>query len=214
MTTDSEEKTVVIQSPTRKKSKIPLVLGLLCLLVLAGSGLTAWLLFNNYSRQTKNVRDNRKADVNVKSSSGLPTIPKPASTANSLVVESSPKEDDSKKTSDDENSANGDSANGDSEDVTPIAWDTTPSAFKGEEGQIYTFRCPEMGSAQTIYGSDIYTDYSSICTAAVHAGLISLARGGVVTIEFRPGRSIYGSTTRHGIKSNTAGEYRRSFGVR
>jgi hypothetical protein len=204
LTTDSEEKTVVMQSPTRKKSKIPLVLGLLCLLVLAGSGLMAWLLFNNYSRQTKNVRDNQKTEVNVKSSSALPSTPMPASTVNSLVEESSPKEDELKETSDNE----------DSENVTPIAWDTTPGGFKGEAGQTYTFRCPEEGTAQAIFGSDVYADYSSICTAAVHVGLINLIRGGVVTLEFRPGRSIYGSTTRYGIKSNTAGTHTRSFVVR
>lgn len=103
---------------------------------------------------------------------------------------------------------------GDSSDITPIEWDTSAGGFKGEEGQTYKFRCPAEGSAKSIYGNDVYTDDSSICTAAVHAGVISLERGGLVTIEFRPGRSTYGSTTRHGIKSDNYGEWARSFVIR
>jgi len=103
--------------------------------------------------------------------------------------------------------------NGDS-DVTPINWDTSAAGFQGEKGRTYAFRCPGEGSANTIYGSDTYTDDSSICTAAVHVGLITLERGGLVTIEIRPGRSTYGSTTRYGIKSTSWGEYARSFVIR
>jgi hypothetical protein len=98
-------------------------------------------------------------------------------------------------------------------DITPIDWETSAGGFQGEAGKTYTFRCPGEGSAKSIYGSDIYTDDSSICTAAVHVGLITVERGGVVTIEIRPGRSNYGSTTRHGIKSINFGEYGRSFVV-
>jgi len=103
--------------------------------------------------------------------------------------------------------------NGDN-DITPIDWDTSAAGFQGEKGKTFMFRCPADGSAKTIYGSDIYTDDSSICTAAVHVGAIGLKRGGVVRIEIGAGRSTYGSTTRHGIKSNTFGEYGRSFVIR
>ncbi|MEA2174566.1 MAG: hypothetical protein QOD00_2158 [Blastocatellia bacterium] len=99
-------------------------------------------------------------------------------------------------------------------DITPISWDTSAGGFAGEEGRTYRFRCPAEGTAQPIYGNDVYTDDSSICTAAVHVGLINLERGGIVTIEIRPGRSTYGSTTRHGIKSISFGQYGRSFVVR
>jgi hypothetical protein len=107
-----------------------------------------------------------------------------------------------------------DADNDETGDVTPIGWDTAAAAFKGEAGQTYRFSCPSDGTAQAVYGSDIYTDDSSICTAAVHAGVISRARGGMVTIEIRPGRSTYGSTLRHGIKSVNFGQYGRSFVVR
>jgi hypothetical protein len=107
-----------------------------------------------------------------------------------------------------------DADNDETGDVTPIGWDTSAGGFKGETGQTYKFSCPAAGTTQSIWGSDIYTDDSSICTAAVHAGVITRAQGGVVTIEIRPGRSTYGSTLRHGIKSANFGEYNRSFVVR
>jgi len=97
------------------------------------------------------------------------------------------------------------------QDVTPIQWDTSATGYDGEEGQQHTFQCPAGGSAENIFGSDIYTDDSSICTAAVHAGKIILSSGGIVTIEFRRGRSAYGSTTRHDITSNTYTSWNRSF---
>ena len=39
------------------------------------------------------------------------------------------------------------------------------------------------GSAGPVYGTDIYSDDSSICTAAVHAGRVDFAEGGLVTIQ-------------------------------
>jgi microcompartment protein CcmL/EutN len=95
--------------------------------------------------------------------------------------------------------------------VTAIDWDTNATGFTGETGQTYTFRCPQGGAAWPIYGTGDYTDDSSICTAAVHAGLISFARGGRVTIEIRGGRSSYQSSTRHGVTSQRWGEYGRGY---
>jgi hypothetical protein len=207
---EGEEKTMVMQQPsTRKKSRFLLWLGLTGLIILAGIGVVAGLLFYNFSRQGESVRgEKRQTGVNLPPSPKLtPTLkvtPTPASAKSSPVEESSHEVEESKPTPN----------NADTEDVTPIAWDTTASGFKGEAGQTYTFQCPEEGTEHTIFGSDIYTQDSSICTAAVHAGLFNLAQGGVVTIEYRPGRSTYGSTVRNGIKSKTWGEYPRSFVVR
>jgi hypothetical protein len=100
------------------------------------------------------------------------------------------------------------------DEVTPIAWNTSAGQLKPDVGLTYKFECPKDGTAIAIWGSDIYTADSSICTAAVHAGKITLEEGGQVTIEMRPGRSIYGSTTRNGVTSNTYGEYPHSFVVR
>ena len=98
--------------------------------------------------------------------------------------------------------------------VTLINWTTSTVQFDGEDGDTLDFECPENGTPATVWGTDIYAGDSSICTAAVHAGAITLESGGEVTIEFRPGRTIYGSSTRNGITTDTYGTYERSFVVR
>jgi hypothetical protein len=62
-----------------------------------------------------------------------------------------------------------------------------------------------------VWGSGIYTTDSSICTAAVHSGLITYEHGGTVTIELRPGRPIYGASERNGVTSSPYGAFHRSF---
>jgi hypothetical protein len=53
----------------------------------------------------------------------------------------------------------------------------------------------------TVYGSDVYTSDSAICPAAVHAGIITLAKGGQVTFEIRPKQSSYTASKRNGVTS-------------
>jgi hypothetical protein len=93
----------------------------------------------------------------------------------------------------------------------PTSWETTASSLTGPDGTTFTLSCTPGGTMHSVWGSDIYTADSSICTAAVHAGLISYERGGTVTIELRPGRPIYGNSERNGVATNSYGEYGRSF---
>jgi cytoskeletal protein RodZ len=207
LTSASEEKTLVIPpAPARKKSRFLLWLGITGLTILAGSIVAVGVLFYIYNRET--VREK-------KSIGGNPSLsPKSSSTPKAkpnVAVENSPPVEASSPLAASEKPTPNEA---DDEEITPIGWDTTANGFKGETGQTYTFQCPADGTAQSIFGNDIYTQDSSICTAAVHAGIISLAEGGKVTIEYRPGRSVYGSTVRNGIKSKTWGEYPRSFVVR
>jgi len=65
---------------------------------------------------------------------------------------------------------------------TPSTWEATASSLTEAE-KIFTQTCSPGGTAHYVWGSDIYTADSSICTAAVHAGLITYERGGTVTIE-------------------------------
>ena len=92
-----------------------------------------------------------------------------------------------------------------------ISWYQSVTEYRGKNGQRVLLACPANGSARTIYGSDVYTDDSSVCTAAVHAGLITFESGGTVTIEIRPGENSYASTTRNGVKSTSYGAWRGSF---
>lgn len=90
-------------------------------------------------------------------------------------------------------------------------WTATATQYRGKIGSRYTYTCPAGGVAHIIWGTTIYTDDSSVCTAAVHAGRITLARGGTVTIEMRAARTSYQGTTRYGITSHSYRKWHGSF---
>jgi hypothetical protein len=100
------------------------------------------------------------------------------------------------------------------EDATPVMWNMSPTIAAFEVGKIFKFNCPAGGKESSVWGTDIYTLDSSLCTAAVHAGKIKLDTGGAVTIEMRPGESSYKGSTRNGIKSNDYEKYGASFIVK
>jgi hypothetical protein len=97
--------------------------------------------------------------------------------------------------------------------VSGSSWASTATHLRGLNGRVFTFRCPKQGVAHRVWGTGTYTDDSSVCTAAVHAGRITRARGGMVKIRIRPGLSYYRGTTRHGITSHRWGKWRGSFVV-
>jgi polar amino acid transport system substrate-binding protein len=57
----------------------------------------------------------------------------------------------------------------------------------------------------------VYTSDSSVCTAAVHVGLITLVQGGTATIEIRPGQDSYTGSDRNGIHSAQYGPWDASY---
>src|SRR5260370_930172 len=94
------------------------------------------------------------------------------------------------------------------------AWEDTAQWVKGDAGTTFTLACPGGGSFHTVWGSDIYTADSSVCTAAVHVGMMKFESGGNVTIELRPGQSSYQGTLRNEVKSFDYGAYPHSFVVK
>ena len=69
-------------------------------------------------------------------------------------------------------------------------------------GAQYQFNCPRNGKlTRSVWGTNIYTDDSSVCAAAVHAGSITTKDGGKVTIEMREGQASYRASTRNKVKS-------------
>lgn len=94
---------------------------------------------------------------------------------------------------------------------TPTTWEANASSLKGKDGQTLTLACSPGGTPHSVWGSDIYTSDSSICTAAVHSGLITYDLGGTVTVELRPGRTIYGCSERNGVTTSSYGSYQQSF---
>lgn len=92
------------------------------------------------------------------------------------------------------------------------SWAIQADSLRGRNGQRFTFSCPAGGPASgRVWGTDVYTDDSSVCTAAVHAGVITIAAGGSVTIEIRPAATSYRSSVRNGIASKSYGYYAGSF---
>lgn len=95
-------------------------------------------------------------------------------------------------------------------------WTTSAAQYRGQSGEHVRFLCPpnpSRSSVGTVWGAEVYTDDSAVCAAAVHAGAISFARGGAVTIEVRPGQSSYRGTDWNGVVSRDYGAWDGSFVV-
>jgi hypothetical protein len=92
-------------------------------------------------------------------------------------------------------------------------WNVKATALRGLNGQQFVFACPPAGTQGSLYGTETYTDDSSPCSAAVHVGKITLARGGRVIIEIKPGQTSYKGGSANGLNSSEYGEYDGSFSV-
>lgn len=94
-------------------------------------------------------------------------------------------------------------------------WQLNAVEHRSELGEEFTYDCPPADESRidTIWGTDVYTDDSSVCTAAVHAGAITVEDGGEVTIEMLPGEDSYEASERNGIESSSYGPWGGSFAV-
>jgi hypothetical protein len=92
-------------------------------------------------------------------------------------------------------------------------WTAKAQAFRGQNGSRFLFTCPKYGTPSAVWGTDVYTDDSSVCTAAVHTGRITFAGGGTVTIEIRPGQSSYTGSTRNRVTTSSYPSWGGSFVV-
>jgi LCCL domain len=90
-------------------------------------------------------------------------------------------------------------------------WIRSAEAIVGPTGTQQVFQCPSEGTEYPIWGSGTYTDDSSVCTAAVHVGLIGFDNGGEVKVELRPGEGSYASISANGVTSRSWGPWPRSF---
>ncbi len=91
------------------------------------------------------------------------------------------------------------------------AWAADAREHRGKVGQDFQYECPPSGIPGAIWGTEIYTDDSSVCTAAVHDGKIDLDTGGTVTIEIQPGWSSYKASDQNGISSTAYPAWDGSF---
>ena len=89
--------------------------------------------------------------------------------------------------------------------ATVFAEQESPDGF-------YDFDCPPLTSLSGhLWGTEVYTDDSHICEAAVHAGATVMAVGGPVRFEKLPGQESYMGSVRNGVSSWDWGVWGQSF---
>ncbi len=84
------------------------------------------------------------------------------------------------------------------------------TAWRGRTGQIVSFAVTPANNG-TVWGTDIYTDDSSLAMAAVHAGLLLPGQTGIVTVVIRPGQNSYPGTARNGVQTQNFANWGGSF---
>src|SRR5262245_35514805 len=90
-------------------------------------------------------------------------------------------------------------------------WGATACGHRGAVGLTFAYECPPGGIREPIWGDRVYTDDSSVCTAAVHAGVIDGTNGGSVAITIAPGQGGYIGTARNGVTSEPWDRWPGSF---
>jgi hypothetical protein len=91
-------------------------------------------------------------------------------------------------------------------------WSATAAAYPCDVGAKHVLGCPAAGTlGRTIWGTDVYTNDSPICVAAVHAGKIAIVSGGRVVVKIVAGQSSYSGSTRNGVTSTSYGPWTCSF---
>ena len=98
----------------------------------------------------------------------------------------------------------------DAEDL-PCATKAREVDAKGADTRLLV-RCPSGCASESyaVWGTDLYTDDSSVCRALVHAGVLR-AEGGVARITFLGGLLAYVGSEQHGVRSTSYGKWKRSF---
>lgn len=100
---------------------------------------------------------------------------------------------------------------GDSNQIARTARCPTNATSLRGTGQTLRCHCPasDTGSG-SVWGTNVYTDDSRICRAAVHAGAIGPS-GGEVVIRALSGRNGYNGSTRNGVGTRNYARWHGSF---
>jgi hypothetical protein len=84
--------------------------------------------------------------------------------------------------------------------------------FREQVGRRLTFICAaDVDWSQDIWGTDVYADFSPICTAAAHAGIFTPGRAAQVTIVLLGPAASFEGTQRNGVSSQSYGPWEGSF---
>jgi hypothetical protein len=84
-------------------------------------------------------------------------------------------------------------------------WEQTAANHRDDMGGVFRYYCPPGGTAADVFGDTVYALDSSICTAAVHRGLVAEETGGRVSIQISPGAARLPGETSHGIETHPTG---------
>lgn len=69
-----------------------------------------------------------------------------------------------------------------------------------------------IAASSPVWGTDLYSNDSAVCAAAVHAGVIG-PEGGMVAVVPAPGQPAYRGSTRHGVTTSNWEAWPNSFTV-
>jgi hypothetical protein len=80
-------------------------------------------------------------------------------------------------------------------------WYSQARQVKAPVGARVRLECAAGGAGGSVWGTDVYTDDSSICEAAVHAGVIKRAAGGVVHFDMLGAQPSFRGSERNGVST-------------
>jgi hypothetical protein len=92
-----------------------------------------------------------------------------------------------------------------------LRWEQDVRSLRGAIGKRVAIMCPPGGEPARVFGTDEYTDDSSVCSAAVHAGAITANEGGSVVLVIGPARGSFRASTQNGVTSQSYGSWPGSF---
>lgn len=84
--------------------------------------------------------------------------------------------------------------------------------YRAQIGKSYYFEVTG-GTTGTVWGTGIYTDDSSLATAAVHAGVLQPGKTGFVKVTLLKGQAAYQGSTQNGVASHPYGNWTASYRV-
>ncbi|MCW1930842.1 LCCL domain-containing protein [Pararhodobacter zhoushanensis] len=84
------------------------------------------------------------------------------------------------------------------------------TGLRNQVGETLSFTVTGASSG-SVWGSDVYTDDSSVARAAVHAGVLQVGETGVVEVTILPGQQTYSGSSANGVQSSNYGSWSGSF---
>src|SRR5579883_906359 len=86
------------------------------------------------------------------------------------------------------------------------------TSYRGQNGLLVNVTVTgSLGGG--VWGTDIYTDDSTLAAAAVHAGYLTNGELGTLIVEILPGQSSYTGSTRNGVSTFSYGSWAGSFQI-